>query len=1348
MSTLENKSELQPAEKRALLAEVLRKKATGVRRVPLSFAQQRLWFLDQLEPGSASYNISRAVRLRGPLDFQALQQALNSIVERHESLRTNFTSVDDEPVQTIAATRAVEIQLVDLGRLGQSDKEREANRLASEAARCPFNLAQDHLLRVTLFRLDDHDHVLLIVLHHIVSDGWSMGVFFRELETLYEAFANARPSPLANLPIQYGDFVRWQRNWLQGQVLEEQINFWKQQLTGAPGVLELSTDKPRPVIQTFSGAYHTSKVGKELTAALHELSRREGVTLFMTLLAAFQTLLHRYTSQQDIVIGTPVANRTRTETEDLIGLFVSMLAIRTDFAGDPSFLELLGKVREVALDAFAHQDLPFEKLVEELQPERSLAHMPLFQTLFALQNFPRSTLRLGSLELSEFSFEKNTSKLDLSLYVGERADGLGLSFEYNTDLFEAATIERLDANFQALLQGIVANPERRVSELPVLTETERTRLLVDWNQTEADFRNDKCIHELFEEQAERNPDKVALIYQGSEITFRELNTRANQLCHYLKSRGIGPDVFVGICVERSAEMVVGLLGILKTGGAYVPLDPTHPPERIFRMLGNSRTGLLLTQQHLNSVLGAWGGETIYLDAESPEIARNSMHNPINAISAENSAYLLYTSGSTGEPKGVLNSHRASINRFAWMWREYPFAESEICCQKTSLSFGDSIWEIFGPLLQGVPLVIIPDELVKDPHGLIASLSANRVTRLVLVPSLLRVMLDLGEDLDQQLRDLRYCVCSGETLPVDLAKVFRERLPHTRLINLYGSSEVAADVTCYEINNADELWHVPIGRPIANTKMYVVDSHFQPVPVGVLGEICVGGEGLATGYLNSPRLTAEKFVPDALSQRRGARLFRTGDIGRYLPDGNIEYHGRRDHQVKLRGFRIELGEIENALKSSSSVKDAVVMLRQSTNGNRHLVGYLVPNSNNGDPNSLLGSELKRHLKNSLPDYMVPAHFVCLEKLPLTGTGKIDRRALPNPDGSRPDLEVAHITPRDDLERRLAHIWEKLLGVQSVGIHDDFFHLGGHSLLAVRLVSEIEREVGQRLPLVSFFQGANIEYLASLLRQDVKSLSWPTLVQIQGGGSKPPLFCISMPNVNALGYRSLARYLGDDQPVFGLQAQYPEDVEGEHSQAVVNEVATEYLQALRSVRPKGPYQFIGMCRGAHIAYEMARRLEQEGQEIRLLGVIDTWVMENTYNYFWYLNYRAKRLLFQALRFIRNQLSIKNKQVQSAATNKDINMSTLVLANHAERKHKAFKVYFPGPDYVAPSFEGRIAVFRTNRQPHNRIRDARLGWGKLAKGGVDIHFITGDHESVLKEPFVQGLAEALRKCLRLPD
>ncbi len=1340
MSGAENKMNLPAAEKRALLAELLRKKAAKMRQVPLSFSQQRLWFLDQLDPGSPSFNISQAVRLKGELNLPALNGALNEIVTRHESLRTNFTSVEGEPTQIIAPAREIEIQLLDLGELPPEERVSEARRLASEASLRGFNLEHDQLLRASLFKLDDQDQVLLLVMHHIVSDGWSMGVLIRELRDLYEAFSNSRPSSLPELPIQYGDFARWQREWLQGEALSKQVDFWKQQLAGAPAMLELPTDKPRPVIQTFTGAYHTSAVGKELTESLKELSRRERVTLFMTLLAAFQTMLYRYANQDDILIGTPIANRTSTETEGLIGLFVNMLVMRTDLSGNPTFRELLGRVREMALDAFAHQDLPFDKLVEELQPERSLSHTPMFQALFALQNVPKTTWKLSSLELQEFSYPKRTSKLDLSLYVGERANGLALSFEYSTDLFHAATIEGMASHFQTLLEEIVANPEQRIAELPLLTTQERSQLLIEWNDTEVDSRGDKCIHTLFEEQVERARDKVALISETGQLTYGELNQRANQLAHRLKRRGVGPEVLVGICVERSLEMVVGLLAILKAGGAYVPLDPSYPEERISFMLGDSGARLLLTQQHLRDSLATWGGQTICLDNEWPEIARDSGENPADAASAENSAYVLYTSGSTGQPKGVVSAHRASVNRFEWMWRVYPFAEGEVCCQKTALSFGDSIWEIFGPLLQGVPLVIIPDEAVKDPQRFITALSANKVTRLVLVPSLLRVMLELGEDLAQQLGALRYCVCSGETLPVELATMFRKQVPHAKLINLYGSSEVAADVLCYEVEMTEGLATVPLGRPIANTSAYVLDANFQPAPVGVPGEICIGGEGLARGYLNQATLTAEKFVPNPFSEKDGARLFRTGDIGRYLADGNVEYHGRRDHQVKVRGFRIELGEIEVQLASHPEVDQSIVIASEKERGDKQLVAYVVANGAAPTVN-----ELRAYLSSKLPDYMIPSAFVLLEALPLTPSGKIDRRALPSQTGTRADLEEAHIAPRNDLERRLADIWERVLGVQSVGVQDNFFNLGGHSLLAVRLVWEIEKELGQRLPLVSFFQGATIEYHASLLRQDVRSISWPTLVKIQADGSKTPLFCVSMPNVNALGYRSLARYLGTDQPVFGLQLQYPEDREGEHSRAAVNSIATEYLEALRAVRPTGPYQFVGLCRGAHIAFEMARRLEREGQEIALLGVIDTWVMENTYNYFWHIEYYTRRLGSLMLGGLRKQFSSVKKNAGGELHKTTDNGSPIISADSAERKQKPIEVYFPGRDYVPTTYGGRIVVFRSRRQPHNRIRDLHLGWGKLASGGVDVHFIPGDHNTVLKEPHVQSLAAELKKRLR---
>jgi len=1088
MSSLENKTDRLPAEKRALLAELLRKKAGGARQVPASFAQQRLWFLDQLDPGTPLYNISRAVQVKGRLNLQALQEALNFIIARHESLRTNFASIDDEAVQIITPAREIQIELLDLGGLPQGIKKSEARRLVSEAARRPFNLSQDLLLRAALYRFDDQDQVLLLVLHHIVSDGWSMGILFRELETLYEAFSHSRPSPLPKLPIQYGDFARWQREWLQGQVLEEQVNFWKQQLGGAPAALELSTDRPRPVIQTFHGAHHISMLGKELTDSLNELSRREGVTLFMTLLAAFQTMLHRYTNQREIVVGTPIANRTRTEVEDLIGLFVNTLVVRTDLSGNPGFRKLLGRVREVALDAFAHQDVPFEKLVEELQPERSLGHMPLFQTLFALQNVPKSAWKLDRLDVTEFPFTKTTSKLDLSVYVGERPDGLILTFEYSTDLFNAVTIERMAGNFQTLLEGIVVNPEQRISECPLLTKRERAQLLVEWNETEADYRDDTCIHELFEEQVQKTPDEIALIFGKAQLTYGQLNSRANQLAHLLKARGVGPEVSVGVCMERSIEMIVGLLAILKAGGAYVGLEPTHPTERISFMLRDSGARLLLTEQRLGKTFASWGGECIYLDSEWPEIPVAPVENPANPASVANCAYVLYTSGSTGQPKGVVSEHRASINRFAWMWRTYPFAEGEVCCQKTSLSFGDSIWEIFGPLLQGVPLVLIPDEVVKDPKFLIGALSANKVTRLVLVPSLLRLILESREDLAQQLDALRYCVCSGETLPVELAKSFREQIPHATLINLYGSTEVAADVMCYEVRNTNDLSSIPIGKPIANTNVLILDSNLQPVPLGALGEIYVGGEGLARGYLNNAKLTAEKFEAHGFSSRPGSRMFRTGDIGRYLPDGNIEYHGRRDRQVKIRGYRIELREIEAQLAIHPRVHQAVVVASDSERGDRQLVAYIVAAGE-----APTDTELRAHLRSKLPDYMIPSAFVLLEALPLTSSGKVNWLALPQPTCAQLATGKDFVAARTSVEKQLATIWAEVLKRDTVGINDNFFEIGGHSLLATQVISRVRKHFQVEMPLRSMFESPTVASLAASLevQQKVRPASVPAM-----------------------------------------------------------------------------------------------------------------------------------------------------------------------------------------------------------------------------------------------------------------
>jgi len=1121
-------SSLSPA-KRALLE--LRLRESGARLTstetitlrasrgpaPASFSQQRLWFLQQLELSGAPYNVPRAIRLTGSLDVAALSRALAEIVQRHDVLRTNFVNVDGL-LQQIVTSYNTPLTVTDLSNLPSSERKSETEQLVAAEATRPFDLARGPVIRTTLLRLGEQEHVLLLTSHHIVSDGWSAEIFFRELGELYDAFVNGRPSPLSPLPIQYADFAEWQRDWLQGDVLEEQLAYWKKQLAGVNGVLTLPTDHSRPPVQTFRGAYKSLTLPGMLSEQIAEISRQHGVTKFMTLLAAFVALLARYTGEEDIVVGSPIAGRNRQEIEGLIGFFLNTLVLRADLSGNPSFSELLRRVREVALEAYAHQDLPFEKLVEELEPERSLRYSPLFQVLFSSQRATQMNFGLRWFTLEHLPTESNTSKFDLSLFVSEETDvkaagldrgpqagsPLGVmvcTAEYNTDLFDEATIERLLGHYHRILETGVAHPELKVSELPLLTEGQREQLVVDWNETGAEVPIG-TVDDLFEAQVARTPNGVAVKSGDQQLTYEKLNNRANQLAHHLRHLGVGPEVLVAICVERSLDMIVGLLAILKAGGAYVPLEPEYPTERISFILEDSQARLLLTQEHLIHSLPVANVQTICLDRDWREIARESSENPTEGAASSNSAHLIYTSGSTGQPKGVLSAHRASVNRFSWMWRQYPFAPGEVGCQKTALSFVDSIWEIFGPLLQGVPLVIIPDDTVKDPQRFVEALSVNKVTRLVLVPSLLRVILELGEDPGRQLPDLGYCVCSGETLPVDLATSFRAQFPQANLINLYGSSEVAADVTCYEVRNTDGLATIPIGRPIANTKLYVLDSHLQPAPVGVPGEIYVGGEGLARGYLDRAELTAEKFVADPFSRESGARLFRTGDIGRYLTDGNIEYRGRRDTQVKVRGFRIELGEIEAQLASHPQVHQAIVIARDDERGEKQLIAYVT-----AAEEAPANNELRAHLRRKLPDHMIPAAFVLLDEFPLTASGKVNRLALPPPGRDQLEANEDFVAPRTPTEEILAGVWADVLNTEDVGVNDDFFALGGHSLLLARLAARIRESFQLDLPLRDLFEGPTVAGISERIeatRRNSESFEDVPLISVSRAGALPLSF----------------------------------------------------------------------------------------------------------------------------------------------------------------------------------------------------------------------------------------------------
>jgi amino acid adenylation domain-containing protein len=1008
----------------------------------------------------------------------ALEQSLNEIVRRHESLRTTFSTVEAQPVQIIVPPLAMTLPIVDLREIPEAKRAVEARRLALEEARQPFDLAQGPLLRATLLRLYEEEYVLLLTMHHIVSDGWSMGVLYRELAVLYDAFYTEKPSPLPELPIQYADFAIWQRQWLQGERLESLLSYWKGQLDEAAPVLDLPTDRPRPPRQTFRGARQALVLPKHLTAALKALSWQEEVTLFMTLLAAFKVLLSRYTGQDDIIVGSPIAGRTQTEVEGLIGFFVNTLVLRTDLSGIPSFREVLRRVREVCLEAYTHQDLPFEKLIEELHPQRDLSRNPLFQVLFILQNAPRLVLELPGLAQRPLEVDSGTAKFDVTLSMVEEAEGLRIVLEYNSDLFDAATIHRMLSHYRTLLEGIVADPDQLIARLPLLPEAERDQLLMVWNKTLTDYAQkwDQRIHQWFEAQVEQTPDAVAVVFGDAHLTYRELNRRANQLAHHLQALGVGPEVLVGVCLERSIEMMVCLLGILKAGGAYVPLDPNYPQERLAFILHDARVAVLLTQQRLVERLPMHNARLVCCDTAWPTIAQEHTDNPVRTVAPDNLAYVIYTSGSTGTPKGVLGLHRGAVNRFTWMWETYPFAAAEVCCQRTSLNFVDSVWEIFGPLLQGIPIVIMPDEIVQDPPRLLEHLAAHHVTRIVLVPSLLRVLLDTAVELQQQLPDLKIWITSGEALPRELCQQFHEQLPQRVLLNLYGASEVAADSTWYDTREGQWRPGVPIGRPIANTQIYLLDRALQPVPIGVPGELHVGGIGLARGYLNHPELAAERFIPHPFSRIPGARLYKTGDVARYRPDGNIEYLGRLDHQVKLRGIRIELGEVEAALGQHPAVRDTVVMVQEDVPGDQRLVAYVIPQS---DPPPSIA--LRSFLQQKLPEYMVPSAFVILAAFPLTPNGKVNRQALPAPTQTRSFLEGTFIAPRTPVEEVIAGIWASTLGLEHVDIYDNFFELGGHSLLAARIVSQLRSAFAEDIPLRRFFECPTVAELAEVLLQ---------------------------------------------------------------------------------------------------------------------------------------------------------------------------------------------------------------------------------------------------------------------------
>jgi len=1021
------------------------------RRLLLSFAQERLWFVSQLETDNPFYNIPVAVRITGPLNVSALEKSINEIIRRHEVLRTTCSTIDGQPIQIIIPAASLALSMVDLRGLPKPDREDRAMKLATQEARRPFDLANGPVLRASLMWLSEEDYLLLLTTHHFVADGWSMDVLYRELSTHYETFSTGRPSPLPELPIQCADFAYWQRQRLQGEVLETQRRYWKKQLSGAPAVTELPIDRQRPAVQTYRGSMQSFELPETLSEVIKALSRREGVTLFMTLVAAFQTLLHRYTGQDDIVVGTAVSNRNRIETEALIGPFSNNLALRTDFSGSPTFRQLLARVREVAVGAYTHQDLPWEKLIEELQPERDLSRNQVFQMFFVLhEHSVKQNLKLPGLSVRNFRIELGTARFDLSLGVTNEKNNLSGCVEYNTDLFDRSTITRLLGHFQVLLEGVGFDPDQPISRLPLLTEAERHQVLVAWNDTQGDYPNACCLHQLFEAQVTRTPEAIATIFGDQLLTYRELNARANQLANHLRTLGVGPDVLVGLCVERSLEMVVGLLGILKAGGAFVPLDPAYPMERLTVILEDSRSPVLLTQDRLAESFAENGPHIIPLDTDWEIIARESRENLSSGATPENLAYVTYTSGSTGKPKGVMIENRSVVNVLTSFIKTYGLSAADRLLQQTSISFDVSVNEIFPILCVGGVVVLPNKDEVLDLGRLTRLIAEHRVTIIGAAPSLLAAL--NGENHD--LSTLRLILSGGEALSYnDVDRLLKS----TMVTNGYGPTETTICALSYDLDpqGLGKEATIPIGKPLMNYKVYILDKHLECMPVGSPGELCISGVGLARGYLNAPELTAESFVPNPFTP--GERLYRTGDLAKWLSDGNIEFLGRIDDQVKIRGIRIEPAEIEVSLDEHEAVRKTVVMAREDQRGDKGLVAYVVLDR---EPAPTI-NELRGFLKQKLPGYMAPSAFVFLEALPLTPSGKVDRQALPAPDYDRARLGDTFVAPRTSLETIIAEIWQDVLGVDRVGRYDNFFDLGGHSLLSMQVIARLEKKLGLRV-----------------------------------------------------------------------------------------------------------------------------------------------------------------------------------------------------------------------------------------------------------------------------------------------
>ncbi len=1315
----------------------------------LSFAQQRLWFLGQIENSNATYNMPMSLQLEGKLNVDALFESLAYVIDRHESLRMYFPTVEGQPkirIKNIENFNILSVQ--DLSNLDQPTQSIMVQTLINNHVQEPFNLKTGPLFKAKLLQLKDDQFILLLNMHHISSDGWSIGIFIRELCHAYLTFSQGQKPTLEPLPIQYSDFATWQRNWLQGEVLETQINYWKKQLKDAPPRLELPTDYPRPPIQSYKGSHYSHTLTPELTEQLKTLSQQEGVSLYMLLLAVFNLLLSRYSRQDDLCIGSPIANRPHPQTEGLIGFFANTLVMRNQIKSEQNFQQFLHQTRQTCLDAYQHQDIPFEFLVEQLKPVRSLSYNPIFQVMFAVENNDSEALNLPGLKIEWIDSSYPFAKFDLSLLALESDGQLNCNWEYATDLFETITIQRMAEHWEVLLQQIVTNPQQTISTLSWLTKADQKQLEL-WNQTNTNYPQDKTLVDLFEEQVNKTPDNIALVFEEQSLTYQELNQKANQLAHFLhQNYQIKPDTLIGICIERSLDMAIALLAVLKAGAAYVPIDSNYPEERIKYILENSKISLLLTQSFINDKLSGFfsefSGQLINLDRLNFESF--PCHNLALQSKPNDLAYVIYTSGSTGQPKGVMVEHKGLCNLALVEIETFDVHPSSRVLQFASFSFDAFIWEVLMAWGGGATLYLGNKDNLMPGLPLVERLRDDAITHITLPPSALAVLPW------ENLPSLQTIIVAGEACSPELVKKWSQG---RNFFNGYGPTEGSVCATIAKYTSFEEK--ITIGRPIPNVQVYILDSHLQPVSIGVPGELHIGGAGLARGYLDRPDLTAEKFIEVNLLGKI-ERIYKTGDLAKWQNDGNIEFLGRIDHQIKLRGFRIELGEIEAVLLKHPAIKEVIVNLHKTEN-NQQLVAYVT-----GELIDDLSQQLKQHLKTHLPDYMIPSQIIRLDEFPLTPNGKIDRQALPHPNHESQSLYEA---PRNNIEQQLTEIWSLIVECEKISIHDNFFDLGGHSILAIKLLNEIQKNFNQELSLTSLFQNPTIAQLAQQLSQFEVQPSISDLLVLQPSGQKISIFCVAGSNGHAFYFRDFAMNFADEHPVYGLETP---GRDGSHSLPIsVEDHASSLIKTLQQKQPKGPYILIGYSSGCSVALEMAFQLEQQGEIISLLGIFDAGLVANP-------DYITKRSdldwiwnMIERIEAVKG-ISLGLNYEQLAAQSDDQNRWYLaaealyhhnVLPEHStlsllrtnlevmKRVTLNYAAYQPNFVISAP-----IVLFRAQdvkeivvqeHQAMSHYQQSDWGWQPYSNKPVQVISVPGNHGQMLYEPNVKILADQLKKSIQ---